>query len=228
MSSQKIDEGGDRGGGGDVDDEGQQRVEPLHGELSLESNNRKCETYLMLLLLLSTLLQQYRSVVMQYCDTFGCLSLSHFVPLRWPSLKSPLGDPPTFIAPSSIHPCFACSPVSIACCCRVAGSFTLLTFVIVAVAASAAPVLVQDVREAVDNLRRGMSEKTNEMKEAINKGTDKLYHVVTNNWIVQFRYIHTVPYESSSAYCIIILLMQSWRRRKVDSGANSQEHQSAH
>lgn len=48
---------------------------------------------------------------------------------------------------------------------------------------------VQDVRDAVDQLRRGMTETTAGMKEAFNRGTDKLYHVITsNNRIVQFRY----------------------------------------
>ncbi len=53
---------------------------------------------------------------------------------------------------------------------------------------SSLPALVQDVYEVVDHIRREMSERTTEMKEAIHRGTGKLYHVVTsNNWIVQFR-----------------------------------------
>ena len=47
---------------------------------------------------------------------------------------------------------------------------------------------MNDVREVVDTLRREMSERTNEMKEAYNRGRDRLYHVITaNNRIVQFR-----------------------------------------
>ncbi len=40
------------------------------------------------------------------------------------------------------------------------------------------------------NFRRGMSEKTTEMKEAFNRGTDRLFHVITSNdRILQFRYV---------------------------------------
>eukprot|EP00095_Tigriopus_kingsejongensis_P004040 maker-scaffold5_size1054832-snap-gene-5.7 protein:Tk04040 transcript:maker-scaffold5_size1054832-snap-gene-5.7-mRNA-1 annotation:"Protein of unknown function DUF2838" len=45
--------------------------------------------------------------------------------------------------------------------------------------------LVSDVRDAVDHFRREMSEN---VKEAFNRSTDRLYHVITsNNRIVQFR-----------------------------------------
>lgn len=48
--------------------------------------------------------------------------------------------------------------------------------------------LVNEVRGAVDNFRREMSERTTGMKEAFERGKGKLYHVITaNNRIVQFR-----------------------------------------